>query len=151
MRWQHPQRGAVSPTEFIAVAEASGLIVRMGDWMIEQFPLAQATLDEPLQIGADIGAAIPIDRTIQAIQQHKQVYSARLHPLLCALTSAHYAAYAEEASRQMPGIVSGKFRSMLIDVFGRSFMAKASAWSIVHDSQGPEAAVSYTVTEVDPT
>lgn len=93
----------------------------LGDWLIEQFPLTQSTLDEPLQIGANIGAEIPLDRTIQLIQRHKQVYSARLHPLLCALTSAEYVAYAEEASDRMPGIVSGTFRSMLIDIFGRSY------------------------------
>ena len=97
--------------------------VHLGDWMIDQFPLTEATLDEPLQIGVEIGSEIPLDRTIQLIQRHRQVYSARLHPLLCALTSAHTAAYAEEASRQMPGIVSGKFRSMLIDIFGRTFPA----------------------------
>ncbi len=74
-----------------------------------------------MQIGIEIGADIPLDRTIQAIQRHKQVHSARLHPLLCALTSAHYAAFSEEASGGMPGIVSGKFRSMLIDIFGRSY------------------------------
>ena len=98
--------------------------VHLGDWLIDQFPLAEATLDEPLQIGAEIGSDLPLDRTIQAIQRHKQVYSARLHPLLCALTSAHYAAYAEEASSLMPGIVSGKFRSMLIDIFGRTYPEK---------------------------
>ena len=95
--------------------------VHLGDWLIDQFPLVQATLDEPLQIGAEIGTDIPLDRTIQAIQRHKQVHSARLRPLLCALTSAHYAAYSEEPSGRMPGIVSGKFRSMLIDIFGRSY------------------------------
>lgn len=95
--------------------------VHLGDWLIEQFPLAQSTLDEPLQIGANIGAEIPLDRTIEQIQRHRRVYSARLHPLLCALTSAEYAAYAEEASDRMPGIVSGKFRSMLVDVFGRAY------------------------------
>ncbi len=95
--------------------------VHLGDWLIEQFPLAEPTLDEPLQIGVEIGAEIPLDRTIQLIQRHRQVYSARLHPLLCALTSAEYVAFAEEGSRQMPGIVSGKFRSMLVDIFGRSY------------------------------
>jgi hypothetical protein len=95
--------------------------VHLGDWLIDQFPLAESSLDEPLQIGVEIGSDIPLDRTIQAIQRHKQVYSARLHPLLCALTSAHYAAFSEEASGGMPGIVSGKFRSMLVDIFGRSF------------------------------
>ncbi|MDO9413716.1 MAG: hypothetical protein Q7T81_14190 [Pseudolabrys sp.] len=98
--------------------------VHLGDWMIDQFPLTEATLDDPLQIGIDIAADLPLDRTIQAIQRHKQVYSARLHPLLCALTSAHYAAYAEEASGGMPGVVSGKFRSMLIDIFGRTYPEK---------------------------
>ncbi len=93
----------------------------LGDWLIDQFPLTEATLDEPLQIGAEIGSDIALDRTIQAIQRHKQVYSARLHPLLCALTSAHYAAYAEQPSGHMPGVVSGTFRSMLTDVFGRTY------------------------------
>lgn len=93
----------------------------LGDWTIEQFPLTRSSLDEPLQIGANIGAEIPLDRTIELIQRHRKVYSARLHPLLCALTSAEYVAYAEEAAGYMPGIVSGKFRSMLVDVFGRSY------------------------------
>jgi hypothetical protein len=98
--------------------------VHLGDWLIDQFPLTEATLDEPLQIGIEIGSEMPLDRTIQAIQRHKQVYSARLHPLLCALTSAHLAAYAEEGAGPMRGVVSGKFRSMLIDIFGRSYPEK---------------------------
>jgi hypothetical protein len=99
-------------------------VVHLGDWLIDQFPLAEATLDEPLQIGVEIGSEIPLDRTIQIIQRHKQVYSARLHPLLCALTSAELAAYADEPSKAMPGIASGKFRSMLIDIFGRTYPEK---------------------------
>ncbi|MBS0247619.1 MAG: methyltransferase domain-containing protein [Proteobacteria bacterium] len=95
--------------------------VHLGDWLIEQFPLAEASLDQPLQIGADIGADLALDRTIQTIQRHRKVHSARLHPLLCALTSAEYVAYSEEPSGRMPGIVSGKFRSMLIDIFGRTY------------------------------
>ena len=36
LRWQHPQRGLVGPTEFIPVAEDSGLIVPLGLWALTQ-------------------------------------------------------------------------------------------------------------------
>jgi diguanylate cyclase len=36
LRWHHPDRGPVSPADFIPVAEASGQIVEIGDWVLEQ-------------------------------------------------------------------------------------------------------------------
>jgi diguanylate cyclase (GGDEF)-like protein/PAS domain S-box-containing protein len=34
VRWQHPQKGVVGPTLFIPVAEATGLILPLGDWVL---------------------------------------------------------------------------------------------------------------------
>ena len=36
IRWHHPQRGMVSPAQFIPLAEEIGMIIPIGDWVIEQ-------------------------------------------------------------------------------------------------------------------
>lgn len=36
LRWNHPARGTIGPTEFVPVAEESGLIVRIGQWVLQE-------------------------------------------------------------------------------------------------------------------
>jgi diguanylate cyclase len=35
VRWHHPQRGAISPTEFIPMAEKTGFIIPLGEWVLK--------------------------------------------------------------------------------------------------------------------
>ncbi len=56
LRWHHPQHGMVSPLEFIPLAEESGLIHEIGDWVFGQAADALAQLGRPLQISVNASA-----------------------------------------------------------------------------------------------
>lgn len=61
-RWQHEDRGAISPTEFIPVAEESGLILDLGRWVMEKSAATLAEWDEragetlPVYVGVNLSA-----------------------------------------------------------------------------------------------
>jgi EAL domain-containing protein (putative c-di-GMP-specific phosphodiesterase class I) len=61
VRWRHPERGMVGPAEFIGVAEASGLIVPMTEWVLHHGLLQLArwrggALHEGLALGVNVSA-----------------------------------------------------------------------------------------------
>ncbi|WP_407156643.1 EAL domain-containing protein [Bradyrhizobium sp. STM 3557] len=56
-RWHHPVRGFVPPSEFIPLAEESGLIVEMGEWILRQACREAASWPKPLQIAVNLSPA----------------------------------------------------------------------------------------------
>jgi diguanylate cyclase (GGDEF)-like protein/PAS domain S-box-containing protein len=54
VRWNHPTRGVVSPGMFIPLAEESGLIVEMGEWILRAACLEAASWTRPLQIAVNL-------------------------------------------------------------------------------------------------
>jgi diguanylate cyclase (GGDEF)-like protein/PAS domain S-box-containing protein len=56
-RWLHPVRGFVSPVDFIPLAEESGLIVEMGEWILREACREAASWPMPLQIAVNLSPA----------------------------------------------------------------------------------------------
>jgi diguanylate cyclase (GGDEF)-like protein len=54
IRWRHPERGMVSPAEFIPVAEKSGLIVGIGEWVIRRACAEAVTWAGSLKIAVNV-------------------------------------------------------------------------------------------------
>ncbi len=56
-RWHHPVRGFVPPGEFIPLAEESGLIVEMGEWILREACREASSWPMPLQIAVNLSPA----------------------------------------------------------------------------------------------
>jgi diguanylate cyclase (GGDEF)-like protein len=56
-RWLHPVRGFVPPGDFIPIAEESGLIVEMGEWILREACREAASWPLPLQIAVNLSPA----------------------------------------------------------------------------------------------
>lgn len=56
IRWRHPTRGLIGPDHFLPVAESTGLIVPIGDWVLQQACADAASWPAHIKIAVNISA-----------------------------------------------------------------------------------------------
>ena len=54
LRWNHPERGTISPAEFVPVAEEIGLIVALGEWVLRKACADAAAWPEDIKVAVNL-------------------------------------------------------------------------------------------------
>jgi diguanylate cyclase len=71
LRWTHPTRGDVPPLEFIPLAEDSGSILQIGEWVLRTACSEAATWREPLTVAVNVSA----------VQIHNANFASTVHEI----------------------------------------------------------------------
>jgi diguanylate cyclase (GGDEF)-like protein len=72
LRWDHPERGSVSPAVFIPVAEESGSILQIGEWVVRETCREAASWPKPLSVAVNVSA----------VQIHSPSFVQTVHEIL---------------------------------------------------------------------
>lgn len=72
LRWRHPQRGQVSPASFIPVAEESGTIQQIGEWVLREACAEASGWTNPLSVAVNVSA----------MQLHNPQFTQLVHEIL---------------------------------------------------------------------
>ena len=126
MRWNHPTRGNVPPSEFIPVAESSRLICDLGLWMLRQAAIqAKAWLDAgepPREVAVNVSAA-QIWHTDLVAEVARVLEETGMPPhLLCLeLTESLFADHAEGRVRTVLKALKGLGVTLALDDFGTDY------------------------------
>ncbi len=76
LRWQHPEMGLISPTRFIPIAEESGLILEIGEWVLREACMQGRMWQAQ---GYDV---VPIAVNVSGVQFRRGECVQRLHTIL---------------------------------------------------------------------
>jgi diguanylate cyclase (GGDEF)-like protein len=126
LRWTHPERGPISPTEFIPIAESSGLIVDLGQWVLrEACRQGRAWLDAglpPRSVSVNVSPVqiwnVDFETTVSAV-----LAETGFPPeLLCLeLTESLFVDHSEQRISRTLTALSGLGARLALDDFGSGY------------------------------
>ena len=65
LRWHHPERGMISPAEFIPIAEETGLINQLGEWALKTACAEAATWQDDIKIAVNVSPVQFKDQSLE--------------------------------------------------------------------------------------
>ncbi len=69
LRWNHPQRGMISPVEFIPIAEETGLIIPLGEWVLKTACRETANWPDHVKVAVNLSPSQLINQPGEAVMR----------------------------------------------------------------------------------
>ena len=133
MRWNHPDRGWVSPAEFIPAAESCGAIADMGAFALREACREAATWPAPLRIGVNVSPAqIVLADFVGVVEEILAETGLDPHRLEVEVTESLFIRDAESALQTLQQL-HGLGVSVAIDDFGTGFSSLGTLRSFPFD------------------
>jgi predicted signal transduction protein with EAL and GGDEF domain len=125
IRWQHPTRGRITPDQFIGIAEETGLIVRIGEWVLTEACRRFASWQDrgvaPDRISVNVsGNQFRGRRLTQAVVEALEASKLEPHQLELEITENAMMIDEEEASRTLQDLAEMGVR-IALDDFGTGY------------------------------
>jgi diguanylate cyclase (GGDEF)-like protein len=133
LRWTHPTRGNVPPSEFIPLAEELGLIDQLGRWALERACAQAATWPHPLSVSVNLSAAQFRDDELVAVVQGALAASGlAARRLELEITESLLMNNTEQVIRTLKALSAMGVR-IAMDDFGTGYSSLAYLWRFPFD------------------
>ncbi|WP_270938890.1 putative bifunctional diguanylate cyclase/phosphodiesterase, partial [Falsiroseomonas oryzae] len=125
LRWPHETRGMIPPDEFIPLAEASGLIVPLGAWVIRTAVAEAAGWPAGLKVAVNLSALqVKVDGLVETVAAALAESGLPPHRLELEVTESVLMQDSAQAARVMAGL-RGLGVSIALDDFGTGWSSLA--------------------------
>jgi diguanylate cyclase (GGDEF)-like protein len=121
LRWKHPERGKVSPSEFIPLAEENGLIVPIGDWVLHEACREAAKWPDHIKVAVNVSAVqFRSPGILQSISDAVQAAGVEGSRLIVEVTESVMITDAEQAIQTLHSI-RNMGAAIAMDDFGTGY------------------------------
>ncbi len=134
MRWHHPERGMVPPSEFIPLAEETGLIEEIGTWMLRAACAEAARWPEELHVAVNLSAVQfhgrrPLPKLVREILEETGLAPTRLE---LEITESLLMSNAESVLETLEELSRTGVR-IALDDFGTGYSSLSYLWRFPFD------------------
>ncbi len=126
-RWNHPEKGYISPVDFIPVAEESGLIVPLGRWALEEAANSVAAWDKaagrelPVKVSVNLSAVqLARDDIVGVVERALRNAGIGGHRMTLELTESAFVSEPEAAKRILDAL-KALDTNLAMDDFGTGY------------------------------